>query len=265
MKPNLFKEKLARGQMPVGHMLVQFNTRGMAKMLEAAGVDFAMIDMEHGSFNIAEFADMVAWLKATPVTPFVRVAGPDYHLIARVLDVGAQGVMVPNVRSSAEARAIVEAARYPPAGRRGLHFGGESSDFLAVDGVDHVREANENITVICMIESPEGVEDLDGIAGTPGVDALWVGHWDLTNFMGIPGAFHDPRFLGAVSRVVNAAHRHGLAAAIQPASTEQLCDFLALGFDAISYGSDFNLYQEALTRGVAAVRDQAGARLSVAR
>ena len=60
MKPNLFKEKLAQGRMPVGHMLVQFNTRGMAKMLEAAGVDFAMIDMEHGSFNIAEFADMVA-------------------------------------------------------------------------------------------------------------------------------------------------------------------------------------------------------------
>ena len=244
--------------MPVGHMLVQFNTRGMAKILEAADVDFAVIDMEHGSFNIAEFADMVAWLKATPVSPFVRVAAPDYHLIARVLDVGAQGILVPNVRSADEARAIVDAARYPPLGRRGLHFGGESSDFKAVDGAAHVQEANDNITVVCMIESPDGVDDLEGIAGTPGVDALWVGHWDLSNFMGIPGAFHDKRFIDAVEKVVEAASRHGIAAAIQPASPEQLREFLDLGFNVISYGADFSLYQEALTRGIAEVRSQAG-------
>ena len=258
MKPNRFKVSLEQASMPVGHMLVQFNTRGMAKILEAANVDFAVIDMEHGSFNIAEFADMVAWLKATPVTPFVRVASPDYHLIARVLDVGAQGILVPNVRSAEQARAVVDDARYPPLGRRGLHFGGESSDFKRVDGQQHVQESNENITVVCMIESPEGVEDLEGIAGTPGVDALWVGHWDLTNFMGIPGAFDDQRFKDAVKKVVDAAKRHGIAAAIQPADTSQLRDFLDLGFNVISYGSDFNLYQEALTQGVATVRRETG-------
>lgn len=254
MKTNRFKQLLKEGKKPVGHMLIEFASRGMAQILAAAGVDFVVVDMEHGSYTLEQFADTVAWLKATPIAPFVRVAQVEYHLVARALDAGALGVMAPNIETAAQAEALVAAARYPPLGKRGLHFGGASSDYRMMDGGEYIRHANENTTVICMIESPAGVEHMDEVASVAGVDALWVGHWDLTQFMGIPGQFHDRRFTDAVRRVIDAAHAHGLASIIQPGSPEQLRQFLDLGFDVISCGADFIVYREALTRAVADVR-----------
>ena len=105
MKPNRFKQLLREGITPIGHMLSEFRTRGIAQILAVAGVDFVVIDMEHGSFTLSETADMIAWLKATPVAPFVRVPEVQYHHIARVMDAGALGVVAPNVKSAAEARA----------------------------------------------------------------------------------------------------------------------------------------------------------------
>jgi 2-keto-3-deoxy-L-rhamnonate aldolase RhmA len=123
MKPNRCKQVLAEGRVPVGHMVLEFGTRGMPKILEAAGLDFAVVDMEHTGFTSAEIADMMAWFKATTVSPFVRIPQVQYHFIARTLDVGALGIMVPNVRSAAQARAIVDAAKYTPLGDRGLIAG----------------------------------------------------------------------------------------------------------------------------------------------
>ena len=112
MKPNRFKQILAEGKVPVGHMVMEFGTRGMPKILEAAGLDFVVVDMEHTGFTSANIADMMAWFKATPIAPFVRIPQAQYHFVARTLDVGALGIMVPNVQSAAQARAIVDAAKY---------------------------------------------------------------------------------------------------------------------------------------------------------
>jgi 2-keto-3-deoxy-L-rhamnonate aldolase RhmA len=259
MKPNRFRQMWEEGKAPVGHMLFEFNSRGVAKILDAAGVDFVVIDMEHSSFTLAEVADMVAWLKATPIAPFVRIPEVQYHLIARALDIGLLGVMAPNVQTAAQARAVVDAAKYPPLGKRGFHFGGASTDFLGGDVGEYVRYANENTTVICMIESPQGVENVEAIATTPGVDALWVGYGDLAQYMGIPGQFHDPGFLDALRQTVAAARKHGLAAIIQPGNAAQLKEWLAIGFNVISYGADFALYKEALTKAVAEIRQIMGA------
>ena len=260
MKTNRFTQLLAEGKSPVGHMLFEFNTRGMAQILDYAGLDFVVIDMEHSAFTLDQTADMVAWLNSTPVAPFVRIPQVHYHLIARVLDAGALGVMAPNVQSGAEARHLVDAAKYLPTGRRGLHFGGVTSDFRPVEATPYMKEANANITVICMIESPEGLANLDAIGATEGVDALWVGHWDLTQYMGIPGQFQHPRFRDAAKKVIDVAHQCGLPAIIQPGSMAQMEEFLDLGFNVISYGADFPLYREALARAVADVRQIVGER-----
>jgi len=254
LKPNRFGQLVAKGEVPIGHMLIEFASRGIAQILEVAGVDFAVMDMEHGSFTISDVADVTAWLKATPVAPFVRVPQAQYHFIARALDAGVLGVAVPNVQSAAQAQIVADAAKYPPLGKRGFHLGGTSSDFRSVDPDEYVQYANENTTVVCMIESPEGVDNVGEIATTPGVDALWVGHWDLTQYMGIRGQFHDERFLDAVKRVVDTAHRHDLAAIIQPGDMTQLQEFVAIGFNAISYGGDFYIYRDALTQAVGDVR-----------
>ena len=94
MKPNRFRQVRAEGKVPVGHMILEFGTRGMAQILDAAGVDFVIIDTEHSPFTPANLADLIAWFKATTIAPFVRIPQIEYHFIARTLDMGALGLMV---------------------------------------------------------------------------------------------------------------------------------------------------------------------------
>ena len=122
------------------------------------------------------------------------------------------------------------------------------------DPVAYFREANQNTTVICQIESVTGVANLDAIAATEGVDVLWVGHFDLTQSMGIPAEFHHPRFLEAMRAVVETAKKHGKLAGIQPQNAAQAGEWIAMGFNVISWGSDVTVYREALRSAVTALR-----------
>jgi 2-dehydro-3-deoxyglucarate aldolase/4-hydroxy-2-oxoheptanedioate aldolase len=254
MKPNRIRQLLAEGKVPVGHMIWEFSTRGVAKIIEAAGADFVLIDMEHSGFHFGQVNDLLSWFKATPVTPIVRVPAAEYHFIARVMDAGAHGVMVPNVSTAEQARAVVNAMRYAPEGGRGLGLGGLHNDFVAPDPVKYMAEANRNNIFLCQIESTTGLENLDAIAGTPGVDVLWVGHFDLTQSMGIVGQFHHPDFLAALKKVVATAKKYNIATGIQPKDPTQAREWLDLGFSVISYGADSGVYGGALKAGVEAVR-----------
>lgn len=238
-------------------MIMEFGTRGIAKILETAGLDFVVVDTEHSGFSLERVADLMAWLKATPIAPIVRVQDSLYHLIAPMLDAGALGIMAPNVETAEEARRIVGAVKYAPAGRRGVGIGTAHTDYVAVDAAGYLQEANENTTVICQIESPEGVSNASEIAATDGVDVLWVGHFDLSQAMGIPGQFQDPRFHEALRGVVRAARGRHKAAAARPASWDQLELWLSMGFNMISWKSDIALYRGALQGDVARVRQLA--------
>lgn len=255
MKPNRMKEVLNNGRLPVGHMILEFGTRGMAKILEAADLDFVIIDTEHSSFSAADVANMVSWFKATPIAPFVRIPQIEYHFIARTLDFGALGIMVPNVKTAGQAKAVVNAAKYAPIGDRGVILGNSHTDFRSVDAAEYMAYANQNTTIIIQIESQEGLDNIGDIAATPGVDILWVGHYDLTQSMGIPGQFHDQRFLDALQLVVDTARQHDLQLGIQPGSLEQTREWLEIGFNVISYGGDFSIYLDAIQSAVTSVRE----------
>ena len=244
----------------MGHMVMEFGTRGMPKILEAAGLDFVVVDIEHTGFTSANVADMMAWLKATSIAPFVRIPQLQYHFVARTLDVGALGIMAPNVQSAAQAGAIVDAAKYTPLGTRGLITGAANTDFKPVHSREFIDCSNLNTTIICQIESQEGLSELEGISTVPGVDVLWVGHGDLTKSLGIPGQFQHPGFLDAMRLVVDTSRRHGLAAGIQPGSLAQAQEWIEMGFNVISYGGDMRVYLNALTDAVAAVRKAVGGR-----
>ncbi|MFN2203831.1 MAG: HpcH/HpaI aldolase family protein [Caldilineaceae bacterium] len=255
MKPNRLKQKLAAGEMPVGHMIVEFGTRGIAQIMANAGVDFVVIDTEHTPYTTADLADLFAWFKATPIAPFVRIPEVQYHFISRIMDAGALGVMVPDVASGSEARAVVDAIKYAPLGKRGMMMNYAHTDYAPAEPLEFTAYANENSTVICQIESEEGLANLEEIAATPGVDILWVGHSDMTNSMGISGQFHHPRFLDALQLVVDTAQKHGLAAAIQPGNREQAAEWIELGFGVISYSVDHAVYAAALKQAVVQVRE----------
>jgi len=256
MKPNRFRQVVAEGRIPVGHMIMEFATRGIAKILEAAGVDFVVLDMEHTGFDAERIADQMAWFKATPIAPFVRVPQGLYHFLARTMDAGALGVMVGNVETPEQAHEVVNAVKYAPMGRRGLGLGTAHNDYVPPDTVAYLREANENSTVICQIESTTGLANLDPIASTPGVDVLWVGHFDLTQSMGIPAQFQHPEFLDALRRVVDAARRYSKRAGIQPGNTAQADQWLEIGFDVISWGVDIAVYREALRSAISVLRQK---------
>lgn len=254
MKPNRFREVLAAGGMPVGHMIMEFATRGIARMLDNAGVDFALFDMEHSGISLDRVADLLAWCHGTSFAPFVRVPQPDYHFLARVMDAGALGVMVANVQSAEEAQRIVQAVKYAPLGQRGLGLGTAHNNYIAPDPASYLQEANQNTTIICQIESMAGVAASEAIAAVEGVDVLWVGHFDLTSSMGIVGQFGAPAFIDNLKRVVAAARERGKAAGIQPGNLEQAEQWIGLGFNAISWGADLAVYRTALQAAVQDLR-----------
>jgi 2-dehydro-3-deoxyglucarate aldolase/4-hydroxy-2-oxoheptanedioate aldolase len=258
MKANRFKKVVAEGRVPVGHMVWEFSTRGVAHMVANAGADFVLLDMEHSGFDNDRIADLIGWFKATDVAPFVRVPQTLYHFLARVMDVGALGVMNPCVESAAQAKEIVDAVKYAPLGKRGVGLGTAHTNWTGPNPVDYFKWSNENSTIICQIESVKGIENLEAIAATPGVDVLWVGHFDLTQSMGIPGQFQDAKFQEYLKLVPRVAKKHGKLAGIQPATQEQAREWIAAGYNAISWGSDSAVYGRALKDGIEGVRKLLG-------
>jgi len=257
MKNNRFREALAAGRMPIGHMVWEFGTRGMAKILESADLDFVIYDMEHSGFGMERIFDLIAYAKACSFAPMVRVPQAQYHFLARVMDAGALGVMIANVESAEQAKMIVDAVKYAPLGNRGVGIGTAHTDFLPLPAVEYFRESNESTVVICQIESPAGVKNAEAIAATPGVDLLWVGHFDLSQSMGIPAQFQHPDFLAALSTVIAAGKKHGCRLGIQPGNMEQAEQWMGLGFDVISWSADSALYRQALVSAVADLRQRA--------
>ena len=257
MKPNRLKEALANGRIAIGHMIMEFGTRGIAQVLDGAGLDFALVDTEHSGFSHADVADLMAWFQATSIAPIVRVPQIQYHLVARTLDAGALGIMAPNVKNGVQARALVDAAKYAPLGQRGVIVGNANTSYKSVNAQEFLAYANRTTTVICQIESQEGLDNLEEIASTSGVDVLWVGQFDLTQSMGIVGDFGHPRFVDALKQVVGTARKHGLAAGIQPGDPALAKEWIALGFNVISCGGDMRLYARALSDYVASVREEA--------
>ena len=254
MKPNRFKEQMTKNNFSIGHMVQEFGTRSQAKVLEQVDIDFVIIDTEHSAFTSANVADMVAWFKATDIAPFVRIPQIQYHFIARTLDAGALGIMVPNVKSGAEAKSVVNASKYAPIGDRGVGLSAAHTDFKKVVPHEYMAYSNQNTTLICQIESKEGLDNIEDIATTPGIDVLWVGHFDLSQSLGIPGQFEHENFLTAIQHVVDITKKHGLGAGIQPSSIDDANTWMDMGFNVISYGNDHLVYMNALKNAVDKLR-----------
>ncbi len=254
MKLNRFRQVVADGRVPVGHMIMEFGTRGIAKLLESADVDFVLYDMEHSGFEMERVFDLIAWSKGSPYAPFVRVPQGQYHFLARTMDAGALGVMVGNVETPEQAREIVDAVKYAPLGKRGVGLGTAHNDYVMPKPDEYFAESNASSVVICQIESELGVSNAEAIAGVPGVDCLWVGHFDLTHSMGIPGQFAHERFHAAMRAVVAGARRHGKLLGAQPGNSAQAEEWFRFGFNVLSWQSDIALYRGALQSAIKGLR-----------
>ena len=246
------RARLADGGTALGTMVFEFNTLGLPRIVANAGADFVMLDLEHTGWGIEGVRPLLAAAAAHDVEPLVRVQGSARQLISPALDVGARGVMVPMIGDAIEAERVVQAARFAPHGSRG--FGLLYGDQLAEGVGEAMRAAEEGTLVILQIETGAGLHHVEEIAVTPGVDVLWVGQFDLSIAMGIPGAFDDARMTEAEDRVLAACADAGIAAGVLVGSVDVARSMLARGFRMIALGSDIDLYSSALRAGLDALR-----------
>jgi len=255
MRDNPVKTRLAAGGRAAGAMIFECFTPGLPQICSNAGAEFVLFDMEHTGLSFETLKVQFALCRGLDIVPMVRVPRGEYHFIARALDLGALGVMVPMVSSAAEARHVVACTRYPPAGRRGAAFGFAHDDYQGGDVATKIAALHARTMVITQIETAEGLADVEAIAAVPGVDALWLGHFDLTNFMGIPGAFRHPEYLDAVRRIVAACAAHGKAAAFLASDDDWAREYREYGFRMFAYGIDQAMLQNALAHGLAVLRE----------
>ena len=254
MRANRVKRALQDDERSLGTMVFEFPSTGIARVAAEAGAEFIIYDMEHTGWSIETIRNLMASSRAADLVPMVRVPATEYHLISRPLDVGAMGIMVPMVESEAQARRIVESAKYPPVGRRGAAFGVAHDDYTGGDIIAKMTASNEEVLLIAQIETARGLENVDAIAAVPGIDVLWIGHFDLTNSLGIPGQFSHPTYLQAVERVLEACRSHNKIPGIMAGSVTDGQALLARGFKALAYSGDLWLYQTALREGLDALR-----------
>jgi 2-dehydro-3-deoxyglucarate aldolase/4-hydroxy-2-oxoheptanedioate aldolase len=256
MRENKVKRTLAAGGVALGTMVLEFGTPGVARLAADAGAEFVLFDMEHNGWGVETIRTLLASAGGADIVPLVRVPATQYHFLARVLDVGAMGLMVPMVDSAEQAREIVRFAKYPPLGRRGAAFGVAHDDYRDGDIVAKMALANAEGLLIAQIETVAGLEAVEAIAAVAGIDVLWIGHFDLTNSMGIPGQFEHARYQDAVRRVLAASRAHGKATGIMVRGVEDGRALLAQGFRIVAYGGDLWLYKQALRQGLAALRER---------
>ncbi len=226
-------------------MVFEFFTPGIARICANAGAEFVLYCMEHTGAGFETLKPQFSLCRALCIVPLVRVPATEYHLVARALDVGALGVMVPLVDTPEQAERIVSFTRYPPQGRRGAAFGFAHDDYQGGDVLQKIRAIHQRTLVVCMIETSAGLENVEAIAAVPGVDVIWLGHFDLTNFLGIPGDFSHPMYRDAVKRIADAARKHGKAAGYMAASEDLGREYLGHGYRMIATGTDQGLLQAA--------------------
>lgn len=256
MEQGSLRRRAMAGEPVPGAMVFEFFTPGMAQLLHLAGAQFAMFDMEHTGLSLETLKTLVATCRGLPLVPMTRVPRGEYHFLARALDVGCQGVMIPMVESAAQARSVAEATRYPPAGRRGAAFGFANDGYSGQDVLGSIRAIDERTIVIAQIETERGLEAVEEIAAVDGIDVLWVGHFDLTNFLGIPTQFEHPTFLAALDRVVAAGRKHGKGLGFMAADAATATRYRRLGFNMLAAGTDTAV----LTAGYRAILAPVGGR-----
>ena len=259
MPVNLAKAKLQAGHVILGHAVFEFATPGIGRILDAAGVDFVTFDMEHGGFGIDTIRHLISYARGTSVTPCVRVPATRYEYIAGVLDAGAQGIWVPLVETVEQVQRIASAARYAPAGNRGIAYGIAHDDFMPGDPIRNLQEANEQILIVAMIESAKGLENLEEIASHPELDMIWIGHYDLASSLGVPGEIQHPTMLAAFEKLVCVGRHYGKFVGRGVNDVKTAVEWARKGYQAMSYSRDINVFRDGLYRELRQIREQIGA------
>lgn len=208
---NRVRRLIEADQLALGLIVRVCRSAEIVLVAKQSGHDFIFIDAQHSAFDPETISSLAITARAAGITPLVRVRGFDDPSIPVLLDAGAAGIIVPDVSDAEQARRVVATCKFPPKGARSFAGPTIGLDYAGVSPLEASRRLNEETLVICMIENRRGLENVDEIASTPGVDILHIGCGDLLMDMGMPGEFGSPEIAAAVRRVIKAGKTHGKA------------------------------------------------------
>lgn len=244
---NHAKEKLSKGERVYSMTVRLVRNVDIASIAYTAGFDSVYIDMEHSSFSLEAAGQICMACNSLGVTPLVRVPGLDPSFIARVMDSGAMGIIVPGVESADEARTIVRAVKHAPWGERSLAGAAPQLNYRTLPADQLVRELDNTSMVVPMIESQAGLDAVEAIAAVDGVDMLLVGASDLSVELGVPGQLDHPRVHEAYLQVIKACQANGKSVGIGGLGgrPDLIRQYLDLGAGFVSTGNDISFLSAA--------------------
>ncbi len=241
------KKKFLDRSLIKGAMIFDFFSPGIPYVIKNSGCEFVIFDMEHGGLTLDKFKELSLISKGIGLNHMIRIPEINYNYIARSLDLGANGIMIPMVNNQNEALEIVKYSKYPPKGRRGAGFGFAHNEYKKENPVDVMEFSNKNLINIIQIENKSGLENVEEIAKVDYIDCLWIGHFDLSNFLGVPGQFDSKLYLNAVDRILKAGEKYKKSLGIMVSSKEEMDFYCGIGFNVIAVGTEMNLLTDKIS------------------
>jgi 4-hydroxy-2-oxoheptanedioate aldolase len=251
LRTNFLRARLERGHDVIGTWAVMPSVAS-ADVIAAAGVDFIVIDGEHGPIGFETAQAMAIACESRGVSPVIRVGGVIEAEILRALDVGAHAIHVPNVKTAQDARRIIQFAKYPPSGDRGFSPFTRAGGYSAANSVALTSGANDNTLVCIHIEGQDAVNRIDSFLEVDGIDIIFVGLYDLSKSMGLPGQVDHPDVLGKLRATVDAVVAAGKVPGTIANNSEQMNAMLDIGIRYLTYSVDCEMLGRPYRDAVAA-------------
>lgn len=249
------KQKLQNNEVTLGTWIM-LGHPGIAEICARAGLDWVVVDLEHTTISEREAGELLRVIDLCGVFPMVRLTSNNPEQIKRMMDAGAKGIVVPNVKNAGEAERAVASTRYAPAGTRGVGLG--KAQGYGAGFKDYVKWQKEGPVVIVQIEDIAAVEQLEAILQVPGVDGYFVGPYDLSCSMNMPGEFDNPDFKGTLTRILQTGLELGRPAGIHVVEPEleSLREAVSEGYRIVAYSVDTRILDTAIRQAVGMVKGE---------
>jgi 4-hydroxy-2-oxoheptanedioate aldolase len=252
---NDIKFKLANGQPVLGIWSI-IPSPIVVEILSLSGFDFVILDMEHGVFDLTSLDVSIRAVEITGKVPLVRIPGLNPSAAQWALDMGAHGIVVPQVRDAQDAAAVVKMAKYAPVGHRGYNPFTRAAEYANPENNNSGKLKNQFSLTCLIVESESALDDLDAICATPSIDVVYVGVYDLAVDLGVSGNTRHPRVVEIVEHSIRRIRDAGKAAGMMVRDSSDIARALSLGANFLVYGVDSSLIREAASYAVAAMSSE---------
>lgn len=237
------KTRLTRGEHCKGTFLLFSSGGDFSLFCAGLGFDFFIFDLEHSMFDLSRTRETLLGARAAGISAIVRIPEIAYHFVARTLDAGADGVMLPRTETRDQAEHLVRYARYRPLGERGIStFAGHNNFTTIADVPGFLRQRNDDVMLIAQIETMKGVENREAILSTPGIDACFIGTGDLAMDMGHAGQAHHPDVLEQADRVIATARKHGRIVSLPIRGPRDVERWMKADFKMLTLATDGSMF-----------------------